>query len=146
MIRLAGTFTLLCVALMAGACGSTSARAVDGVLDLRDWDPKTGNEHIDGEWRVQRDALVPADENVRPGSLLSMPYARFSEHSGCATMQVRILLPETAATSGIAANGQFSAHTLYVDETPASGSGRPSCKQDQLSSALPSTSFHVVGT
>lgn len=145
MIRFAGLLTLLCTALLTGACTETSARAVDGALDLRNWDPKTGIIHLDGEWRIQKNTLVPADENLPSGSTVNMPYARFSDQRGCATMQLRILLPKNVDRIGIAANGQFSAHALYIDETPASGSGSPSCKGEELTAALPSASFHSAG-
>ena len=109
------------------ACGGRSHQAAGGILDLRAWDPKSGLVRLDGEWKLQKSALLPADKKAGIDEIIVLPHGTYTDGFGCATMRLRILLPKGMDRIAVAANGQLSEHTIYVDDTLAAASGRPSC-------------------
>lgn len=135
------TLILLLFPLLASACGGTSHVAQGGVLDLRSWDPESGPVRLNGEWLIERGALVAADKEFSSRETITMPHAHISEP--CATLRLRVLLPPGLDRIGIAANGQLSASSLYVDRTLIAASGTPSCETESAG-ALPIASFHAV--
>lgn len=132
---------LLPLLLLAGACSSPEQHARGGVLDLRNWDPSKGAVRLDGEWLIERGALVSKDGEFESRETAVMPHASFTGQP-CATLRLRVLLPPGLERIGIAANGQLSAHAVYVDRA-VSASGTPSCEAESAG-ALPTASFHTV--
>lgn len=120
--------------------------AVDGVLDLRDWDfARNGAIFLDGDWHFWRDQLVaPAQMNADlPPSLLAVP-GRWTSQSvdgvplsaeGVGTYRLRVLLPAEAPPLAMRHNQRFVAWNVIVNGAQTLYAGRVGMDADSTSSA-----------
>ncbi|MFT5683608.1 MAG: adenylate cyclase [Myxococcota bacterium] len=114
--------------------------AVDGVLDLRDWDPGTdGSVALQGDWELWWSALhepgalpLEADHLVAvPGSWNDLPGPSGPlGATGTGTYRLRILLPETPVDLSLRMASVATAHRLYLNGQPRIGGGVVSMEPD----------------
>lgn len=120
--------------------------AVDGVLDLREWDfARQGAIFLDGDWHFWRDRLVaPAQMNADlPHSLLAVP-GRWTSQSvngvplsaeGVGTYRLRVLLPAEAPPLAMRHNQRFVAWNVIVNGAQTLYAGHVGMDADSTSSA-----------
>lgn len=136
---------LLAVVMLAGCAPSAPrARAEDGIIDLRGWDPaRDGPARLDGRWRFawgELDEALPAEG----GDTIPVPSA-WDGHPepdgplparGVATYGLRVLLDPGVETLSVRAGGASSAWRLLVDGREVCGSGVVSADLSQVRPSL----------
>ncbi|MFV3074226.1 ATP-binding protein [Niveispirillum fermenti] len=142
--------TLILSALWAGLSAALAHRplAVDGVLDLREWDfNRRGALFLEGDWQFWRDRLVTpdaiADGTAPSHRLLAVP-GRWTSQSvdgvpltaeGVGTYHLRVLLPPDAPPLAMRHNQRFVAWNVMVNGSTAIHAGRVGPDAARTSSA-----------
>ena len=127
-------FVAALVLLPVGSCveGQRPApRAVDGVLDLRDWDfGKDGTVELRGEWRIRPNdisehwATTPLPEAA---GTIAVPggWEKHMSTWGNATLQLDVMLPnEAARLYGLEIQRSSSASRLFAAAKPVASLGK----------------------
>ena len=109
--------------------------AIEGVLDLRDWDfEQDGSVNLSGEWAFFWDELLQPDQitSYEQDSYVSIPDS-WTDYDiegitispeGFATFYLTLYPPDTDQVYGLFVEGQGSAYTLWVDGRVLSQNGQ----------------------
>ena len=130
--RLAGWGLLVCLLAMGCAGSGESPRAVDGRVDLSDWDFRAdGDVPLVGSWQICWNALL-APGAACPSGWQPVPVrGLWSEDTvgspfggrGVATYRLRIVLPPDSGPLAVVAGGPLTAHRLFIDGVRRGGLG-----------------------
>lgn len=121
----------------ARSASSKAPAAINGILDLRNWDMSSGGAvKLNGEWEFYSGLLSPdAFKNGQPeGKTLQKVPAKWSTYEingkklpahGSATYRLRILLPAKGGSYGIKITCISAASRIFVDGRPVLACGNP---------------------
>lgn len=107
--------------------------AVQGVMDLRDWDIDSAPIRLIGQWEFYPGVFLDPDDTPdrRSAMLLDVPGVWKPEEAGgpgqkgAGTYRLRILMPEYGKTLGIKATTVSTAFKLFADKSFIGEAGKP---------------------
>lgn len=114
---------------------SKQPKAVNGVLDLRNWDfKKDGIINLDGQWELYWSKLLtPSDFNSSPSKtgLVNIPgsFSEFNNHGtqlpgqGYATFRLKVLTNKNVSVYGVKTEFLQNAYTLWASDQFISSTG-----------------------
>jgi len=119
-------FFILIACTPADSTPSQTPKAINAVIDLRDWDfEKDGSINLSGEWGFYWNELVDPDQIATQnlGIYVAVPdtwtsYSKNGENlppEGFATYNLTVYLPDDDQVYGLYNEGQGSAYKLWVD-------------------------------
>jgi len=151
-----GTLTLLCLLAMLGAgCAPDlpAPSAVDGRLDLTNWDFGTGRDVVlRGDWEICWGQLLEPGQAC-PSTWRSVPVpATWTEADsgspfggrGVATYRLRVSVPGGENQLSIVAGPAYSSHRLWIDGVEVGGSGIVARSAEQASMDVVNHVYQVV--
>ena len=132
MLKIVKGFYLAIICLFLVACGplintdQPVPEAIDGVIDLRDWDfEKDGSINLSGEWVFFWGELLQPDQITKPnqGSFVAVPdtWTNYDvagielPPEGYATYSLTLYPPDAHQTYGLYIEGEGSAYVLWAD-------------------------------
>lgn len=131
----------LCGAICAIGCntysGKTAPKAVDGVLDLRDWDLQIdGPVHLDGEWEFYWEKQLLAEDFSEAEAISKRIIVEVPKHwtgykvenwqlpgKGFATYRLRVLKSRRLRLFAIELNEIFSSYRLFINGKELTAAG-----------------------
>lgn len=108
------------LALLLACTVPPSPQAVQGQLDLRDWQPDAGPVRLDGEWDFYPGVLLPPDGHATTSlTPTSLPVpATWEDRQGVGTYHLDVLLPPEMDALQVTMLGVAGAAQAWVDEQP----------------------------
>jgi|GEM_PF-6312487 len=121
-------------------------KAIEGILDLRDWDPNQGALSIRGEWEFfWKDIPSEKQSFIRvPAQWTEHPSASKERH-GYATYQLTILLPREREELTLYIAGVFSSYDLYWNGKLLHSNGKFGTSEPETIPSIKSRVFRIAG-
>ncbi|MCP4138771.1 MAG: 7TM-DISM domain-containing protein, partial [Chloroflexi bacterium] len=140
-IKITRSLVLILIFFGLGACSQPGIdirqhpEAIEGVLDLRNWDfEKEGSITLAGEWAFYWEELLQPEEIINPNQASYVPVPDIWTNydiegknitpDGYATYYLRIYPPDAHQTFGLYIEGQGSAYKLWIDGRLVSQNGQ----------------------
>ena len=130
----------------------SAPEAVNGVLDLRDWDfEENGSISLSGEWKFFWNALIAPEQAANqqdtvfadvPNSWTNYEIGKEALPSGgYATYSLKLYLPKSEQAYGLYNEGQGSAYTLWIDGEILGQQGQVSTNENEM---IPDTRLRTI--
>lgn len=118
-------------------------QAVNGVLDLRNWDfERDGPLNLTGDWAFYWQELIPPEQiqDTNPQNYFKVPQIWTGKvingeklsPQGYATFALTVLLPQTSKIYGLHLRGEGTAYTLWVNNVILAQNGKVGTSQEAM--------------